>query len=166
MTGLAAFCGGDADLFQTGPLSAYGGLTFALFFFFPLTLFARETLAFSLFGGGLLARLFLLALALLTRSVEIDPDQPIAHWLLARLYDMLGDEPNATRERALHERCRVDDNAKDEAVRLARERYPWADHAAEATVFYELRSDPSFISPHSTRVISCQPLMKPSGASK
>ncbi len=106
------------------------------------------------------------ALALLTRSVEIDPDQPIAHWLLARLYDMLGDEPNATRERALHERCRVDDNAKDEAVRLARERYPWADHAAEATVFYELRSDPSFISPHSTRVISCQPLMKPSGASK
>ena len=106
------------------------------------------------------------ALALLTRSVEIDPDQPIAHWLLARLYDMLGDEPNATRERALHERCRVDDHAKDEAVRLARERYPWADHAAEATVFYELRSDPSFISPHSTRVISCQPLMKPSGASK
>ena len=104
------------------------------------------------------------AVALLTASCAIDPDQPSAHWLLARAYDELGDAASAARERALHERCKVDDNAKDEAVRLARERYPWANHAAEASVLYPLRADAQYRAPHASRILSCQPIPAPTSA--
>ncbi|MSR41176.1 MAG: hypothetical protein EXS10_04655 [Phycisphaerales bacterium] len=106
------------------------------------------------------------AVELLEQSCAIDPDQPIAHWLLARAHEALGAVDEAARERQLHERCKVDDNAKDEAVRLARERYPWANHAAEASVLYPLRSDARYIAPHAPRVLLCQPIPIAQGVSK
>ena len=47
----------------------------------------------------------------------------------------------AAEHRRLHARYKRDDNAADRAVRLARERYPAADHAAEALVIYPLRRE-------------------------
>ncbi len=105
------------------------------------------------------------AITLLTASCKIDPDQPTAHWLLARAFEQSGDAAAAARERSLHERCKVDDNAKDEAVRLARERYPWANHAAEASVIYPLRTEAQYGAPHASQFLSCQPLPPPSTTS-
>ena len=39
----------------------------------------------------------------------------------------------------MHQRYKPDDNAQGRAVRLAREKYPAANHAAEAVVKYPLQ---------------------------
>ncbi len=46
--------------------------------------------------------------------------------------------------RELHEKYKPDDNARDNAVRKAREQFPWANKAAEALVIYELNRDGAF----------------------
>ena len=55
------------------------------------------------------------------------------------IYEVLGEKELAEQHRALHERYKPDDNAGDEAVAIARERYPHANAAAEAVVIYPLR---------------------------
>jgi hypothetical protein len=50
----------------------------------------------------------------------------------------------AAQHRALHERYRADDNARDRAVAMARRRDPAADHAAQATVIYPLQRNGAF----------------------
>ncbi|HJS08601.1 MAG TPA: hypothetical protein VJ809_13110, partial [Pirellulales bacterium] len=61
-----------------------------------------------------------------------------AHYNLSQLYEQLGDETKAEDHRQAHQRFKLDDNAADKAVRLAREKYPAANHAAEALVIYSL----------------------------
>ncbi len=72
------------------------------------------------------------------QTLQIDPENVTAHYNLQLLYEQLGDQPRAEEHRKLHQRYKPDDNARDRAVRLARERYPAANHAAEAVVIYEL----------------------------
>ena len=77
------------------------------------------------------------------KTLEIDPENVDAHYHLSRLYTALGDTERAKHHRELHEKYRPDDNARDRAVRAAREKYPPANHAAEAVVVYDLqRSNP------------------------
>jgi hypothetical protein len=57
------------------------------------------------------------------------------------LHAQLGNEERAAEHRKLHARYKPDDNAADRAVRLAREKYPAANHAAEAVVIYSLHRD-------------------------
>ena len=72
------------------------------------------------------------------KTLAIDSEHAVAHYNLSLLYGQLGDEKKAEGHRQAHLRYKPDDNAADRAVRLARERYPAANHAAEALVIYSL----------------------------
>jgi tetratricopeptide (TPR) repeat protein len=71
--------------------------------------------------------------------LEIDSENVTAHLNLQLLYAELGDEEKSAEHGRLHLRYKPDDNAQGRAVRLARERYPAANQAAEAVVKYSLR---------------------------
>jgi len=73
------------------------------------------------------------------RTLEFDSEDVAAHFGLSLIYEALGEKELAEQHRALHERYKPDDNAGDEAVAIARERYPHANAAAEAVVIYPLR---------------------------
>jgi len=73
------------------------------------------------------------------RTLAIDSENVAAHYNLQLIHGQLGDDARAEEHRRLHERYKLDDNAADRAVALAREKYPAANHAAEALVIYPLR---------------------------
>jgi len=73
------------------------------------------------------------------RTLTIDSEDLTAHHNLHLLYTELGDEENAKHHQEQHGRFKTDDNAQGRAVRLARERYPAGNHAAEAVVIYSLQ---------------------------
>jgi tetratricopeptide (TPR) repeat protein len=73
------------------------------------------------------------------RTLAIDSENSTAHYNLQLLYQQLGNDERAEKHRELHQNYKDDDNIRDRAHRLARERYPAADHAAEALVIYPLQ---------------------------
>ena len=73
------------------------------------------------------------------KTLSIDAENVPAHYNLALIYEQLGDAKLAAEHRALHERYRVDDNARDRAVTIARRANPAADHATQAIVIYSLQ---------------------------
>ncbi len=73
------------------------------------------------------------------KTLTIDAENVAAHYNLALIYDRLGDSAQAAHHRKLHERYRPDDNARDRAIAIARRRDAAADHAAQATVIYQLQ---------------------------
>jgi hypothetical protein len=75
------------------------------------------------------------------KTLEIDSENITAHFNLAQLYAELGEKEREAEHRRLHQRFKPDDNAADEAVKRAREKYPAANHAAEAVVIYPLRRE-------------------------
>jgi tetratricopeptide (TPR) repeat protein len=78
------------------------------------------------------------AVANFKRSLEIDPENVTAHHNLQLLYAEMGETELSRRHEELHLRYKEDDNARGRAERLAREKYPAANHAAEAVVKYPL----------------------------
>lgn len=81
------------------------------------------------------------AIAQFQRTLASDSENVTAHFNLSRLYVELGEDELAEKHRTLHKRYKPDDNAADEAVKLAREKYPAANHAAEAVVIYPLHRE-------------------------
>ena len=75
------------------------------------------------------------------RSLLYDPENAATHYGLTRIYDELGDDERSRQHAALHARYKVDDNARDIAIAKARQRYPAANHAAEAVVIYDLQKE-------------------------
>jgi tetratricopeptide (TPR) repeat protein len=73
------------------------------------------------------------------RTLEIDSEDITAHYNLKLLFAELGETELAQRHEQLHAKYKPDDNAKGQAERLAREKYPAANHAAEAVVKYSLQ---------------------------
>jgi len=73
------------------------------------------------------------------RALRYDAEYAPAHYGLFQVYEQLGDTTLAAEHRALHEKYRVDDNARDHAVSAARRRDPAANHAAEEIVIYDLQ---------------------------
>jgi tetratricopeptide (TPR) repeat protein len=73
------------------------------------------------------------------RTLELDSENVTAHYNLQLLYAELGDVEKSREHEQLHLRFKADDNAQGRAERLARERYPAANHAAEAVVKYSLQ---------------------------
>jgi tetratricopeptide (TPR) repeat protein len=73
------------------------------------------------------------------KTLTIDAENVAAHYNLALIYERLGERDLGAHHRKLHERYRPDDNARDRAVAAARRRDPAADHAAQATVIYQLQ---------------------------
>jgi len=84
------------------------------------------------------------AVAAYRHVLSFDPEDQTAHWGLSQAYARLGDEEQASHHRELHDTYRLDENARDRAIALARGRDPAADHAAEAVVIYDLhRTEPT-----------------------
>ncbi|OYP39127.1 tetratricopeptide repeat protein [Rhodopirellula sp. MGV] len=75
------------------------------------------------------------------KTLEIDPENVTAHHNLRELYEKIGDRESAAKHRDLHGIYKPDDNAQGRAVRLARQKYPAANHAAEAVVIYSLQRE-------------------------
>jgi tetratricopeptide (TPR) repeat protein len=81
------------------------------------------------------------AAAQFEKTLTLDSEDISAHHNLALIYAQLGDQAQAAEHRQLHQRYKGDDNARDRAIALARQRYPAANHAAEALVIYPLTRD-------------------------
>jgi tetratricopeptide (TPR) repeat protein len=79
------------------------------------------------------------AVAQFEKTLAIDSENVTAHHNLQLLYAELGDSEKSRHHEQLHLRFKLDDNAQGRAERLARERYPAANHAAEAVVKYSLQ---------------------------
>jgi hypothetical protein len=62
-----------------------------------------------------------------------------AHHGLTLALTRLGQTERASHHRTLHGSYRIDDNAHDRAVAVARSKNPAADQAAEAVVIYDLQ---------------------------
>ena len=75
------------------------------------------------------------------KALTIDPEDLAAHYNLALIASLLGDEPRAERHRTLYARYKPDDNARDTTVALHRSRNAAANHAAEAVVIYDLQRE-------------------------
>ena len=75
------------------------------------------------------------------RTLQLDAEDVTAHYNLQLLYAELGETELSKQHEELHRRYKPDDNAQGRAVRLARERYPAANHAAEMVVKYSLRRE-------------------------
>ena len=73
------------------------------------------------------------------RTLAIDSEDFTAHHNLQLLYAELGEDDKSQEHERLHRRYKTDDTAQSRAVRLAREKYPAANHAAEAVVKYSLQ---------------------------
>ena len=85
--------------------------------------------------------LLLQAVDVFQRTLEIDSENVTAHYNLQLLYQQLGQNEKSQEHRALHQKYKVDDTIRGNAIRLARERYPAANHAAESLVIYPLHRE-------------------------
>ncbi|NNE06628.1 MAG: tetratricopeptide repeat protein [Xanthomonadales bacterium] len=72
------------------------------------------------------------------RVLQLDPENAEAHYGLAQAWASSGETEREQAHRLLHAKYKVDDNARDRAVSLARRLNPAANHAAEAVVLYDL----------------------------
>jgi tetratricopeptide (TPR) repeat protein len=79
------------------------------------------------------------AVTVFQNTLALDPENATAHYGLQLLYERLGDAERAAEHRRLHQRYKPDDNAQELAVGIARQKYPAANHAAEAVVIYSLQ---------------------------
>ncbi len=89
--------------------------------------------------------------------LEIDSENVTAHWNLAKIFGLLGDQSRQQQHQQLHGRYKLDDNASEVAIPAARRKYPAGNHAAESLVIYDLQRESSDstasnreLSPHAT----------------
>ncbi|HUP79293.1 MAG TPA: tetratricopeptide repeat protein, partial [Pirellula sp.] len=76
------------------------------------------------------------------RSLAIDSENMNAHYNLGLIHGALGETKLEKKHKSLHLKYKPDDNAQGLAVRLAREKYPAANSAAEPLVIYPLHTAP------------------------
>jgi tetratricopeptide (TPR) repeat protein len=81
------------------------------------------------------------AVAVFQRTLAEDPENVDAHYNLFLLHQQLGQTEQAEAHQAAHERYRMDNTARGEAVTIARKKYPAADFAAESLVIYDLQRE-------------------------
>jgi len=72
------------------------------------------------------------------QTLAVDSEDATAHYNLGLVHGELGDTEKQEEHRALHQRYKPDDNARDRAIARYRAANPAADHAAEAIVIYDL----------------------------
>jgi len=73
------------------------------------------------------------------RVLELDSENAEAHYGLSQVCARLGEPEEEQAHRALYAKYKVDDNARDRAIVLARQKSAPANHAAEAVVLYDLQ---------------------------
>jgi tetratricopeptide (TPR) repeat protein len=84
------------------------------------------------------------ALGYFEQALSLDPENTAALYNLDLLYKQLGDREKAAEHFTLYQKYKVDNNARDRAVAVARANDPAANHAAEAIVLYDLRRPGAF----------------------
>ena len=72
------------------------------------------------------------------KTLAIDSENVAAHYSLSLIYKEFDNTAKVAEHQQLHDRYRADDQARGLAVGKAREKYPAANHAAEALVIYSL----------------------------
>ena len=72
------------------------------------------------------------------KTLALDPENETAHHNLGIIHTILGNETKAAEHRRLHEIYRVDNNARDQVIAIARENNPAARNAAQPVVIYDL----------------------------
>ena len=77
------------------------------------------------------------------RTLDLDSENVNAHYNLQLLCALLGDAEQSAEHRRLHQIYKVDDTARGQAVGLAKQYYPAANHASEPLVIYDLHRKPS-----------------------
>ncbi len=88
-----------------------------------------------------------LAIQQFQHTLQLDSENQTAHYNLSLIHAELGNEDKATHHRELHETYRFDDNARDQAVALARSRDPAARHASQGIVIHDLQRHPPDAAP-------------------
>jgi len=78
------------------------------------------------------------AIEMFGKTLDVDSENFTAHFNLSKLHGLLGNDDAAAEHERLHVRYKPDDNARDRAVGLAKQRYAAADKAADEPVFYLL----------------------------
>jgi hypothetical protein len=79
------------------------------------------------------------AVAVFQQTLDIDSENVDAHYNLSQLHAQLDEQELADFHKTEHEKYRIDDTARGEAVTIARKKYPAADFAAEPLVIYNLQ---------------------------
>jgi tetratricopeptide (TPR) repeat protein len=79
------------------------------------------------------------AVEIFQQTLAIDSENVDAHYNLSQLYAQLNDKEKAAEHQTFHEKYKIDDTARGEAVSKARQKYPAADFASEALVIYDLQ---------------------------
>jgi tetratricopeptide (TPR) repeat protein len=79
------------------------------------------------------------AITELKKVLVIDPEDRDSHYWLEKCYRLLGDKAAADRHQTEYQIYQIDDNARSHTVNLFRRKHPWADHAGQSVVIYELR---------------------------
>jgi tetratricopeptide (TPR) repeat protein len=87
-------------------------------------------------------QLLLEAVAEFEKTVEIDPENAVAHYNLGLLYARLGDAARAAQHIELHARYKADDTASALPQQTARSQNASANRAAEGVIIYPLRPAP------------------------
>ena len=77
----------------------------------------------------------------LQATLTLDPENVTAHYNLARVYRLTQQPERAQYHAERHQQYRVDDNARDRALAIARRNNPAADHAADPVVIYDLHRE-------------------------
>ncbi len=72
-------------------------------------------------------------------ALRLDSQRAESWYVLAQVEEARGEADAAAEALRRHAIYKPDDNARDRAVQLARQRYPAANHAAEAIVIYDLQ---------------------------
>ena len=73
------------------------------------------------------------------KTLALDTENVAAHYNLQLIYTQLNEPERSAEHGRMHARYKLDDNARDRAIALARQKYPAANHAAEALVIYPLQ---------------------------
>jgi tetratricopeptide (TPR) repeat protein len=73
------------------------------------------------------------------KALLIDSENVSAHYNLGQIYDRLNEPDRAHKHKTLHQKYKPDDTAQSRSIRLAREKYPAGNHAAEPLVIYPLQ---------------------------
>ncbi len=72
-----------------------------------------------------------------------DPENVTAHWNLAQIQELMGNQQQSAHHRQLHSKYKPDDSAQDAAISAHRSSNDAADHAASSIVIYDLQRDSS-----------------------
>ncbi len=104
-----------------------------------VTLYAQTVFQRSkMLSGAAQQKMYNQTLDLYNKVLELNPEWADAHFGLFQLFAAMGNSEDAEKHKALHKLHKLDDNAHDSVIAIARANNKAADHAAEDIAIYTL----------------------------